>query len=70
MLDFQRSMIFVDGVCILNMPHAGPIAEASEPYRICSTTLSVILAQILHDKDSNIIVSLRATVSMMMVSGY
>ena len=52
------------------MPHVGPIAEALEPYRICSTTLSVILAQIIHDKDSNIIVSLRATVSMMMVSGY
>ncbi|OEU16774.1 hypothetical protein FRACYDRAFT_239363 [Fragilariopsis cylindrus CCMP1102] len=54
----------IDGTCILDMPHVGPIAEASEPYRIRSTTLSVILAQLLHDKDSNIVVSLRATVSM------
>ena len=54
----------IDGICILDMPHVGPIAEASEPYCIRSTTLSVILAQLLHDKDSNIVVSLWATVSM------
>ena len=53
----------MDGISIIDTPHVGNIAEATESYRICSTMLSKILIQLLHDKDSNIVISLRATAS-------
>ena len=45
------------------MPHVRNIAETKESYRIRSTILSKILTELLHIKDSNIVVSLRATSS-------
>ena len=51
----------MDGISIIDTPHVGNIAEATESYRIRSTMLSKILIQLLHDKDSNIVISLRAT---------
>ena len=53
----------MDGISIIGTPHVGNIAEATESYRIHSAMLYKILIQLLHDKDSNIVITLRATVS-------
>ena len=48
----------INGTSILDMPHVGNIAETKESYRIRSTMLSKFLTELLHIKDSNIVVSL------------
>ena len=45
----------IDGTSIQDMPHVENIAETTEAYRIRSTMLSKILTELLHDKDTNIV---------------
>ena len=48
----------IDDTSILDMPHVDNIAETTEPYRIRLTMLSKILTKLLHNKDTNIVISL------------